>query len=95
MTFRGSPGPIIYSIQDRLSVLAAELAQRNVNVIVAFGGVAAQAARDATKAIPIVTFIAGSDPVELGLAPTLAKARRQSHWCRARGRSWRVSGWNC
>jgi putative ABC transport system substrate-binding protein len=32
-----------------------------------------RAARDATKTIPIVILIAGPDPVELGLAPSLAR----------------------
>lgn len=58
---------------ERLPVLATGLAQRNVDVIVAFGSDAVRAAQGATKTIPIVCFIAGADPVELGLAPSLAR----------------------
>jgi ABC-type uncharacterized transport system substrate-binding protein len=58
---------------DRLPALAAELVQRRVEVIVAGGSAAVRAAQAATKTIPIVIIIAGQDPVELGLAPSLAR----------------------
>jgi putative ABC transport system substrate-binding protein len=58
---------------ERLPALAAELVQSNVDVIVAGGGTAVRAARNATKTIPIVALIAGPDPVELGLAASLAR----------------------
>jgi putative ABC transport system substrate-binding protein len=58
---------------ERLPALAAELVQRHVNVIVAGGSAAVRAAQSATKAIPIVFIIAGQDPVELGLTPSLAR----------------------
>ena len=53
---------------DRLAAMAAELAGRQVAVLVATGGEpAALAAKAATSTIPIV-FATGGDPVQLGLA---------------------------
>ena len=56
---------------DRLPALADEMVRRQVRLIVAAGGVAsARAAKAATAKIPIL-FIAGFDPVELGLVPRI------------------------
>src|SRR6516162_11794056 len=56
---------------DRLPALADEMVRRQVNLIVASGGLpSARAAKAATAKIPIL-FIVGIDPVELGLVPRI------------------------
>jgi|SRR5215831_18242114 len=57
---------------DRLSSLAADLVGRRVDVILAASTPAAQAARQATKTIPIVMTLV-SDPVEDRIVASLAR----------------------
>jgi putative ABC transport system substrate-binding protein len=57
---------------DRLSALASELVQANVDVIVAAGPRAINAARAATRTIPIV-FVYLADPVAAGFVSSLAR----------------------
>ena len=59
---------------DRLPELAAELVRLKVDIILASGGSGPiQAAKNATKTIPIVMTGAGIDPVEAGLIESLAR----------------------
>jgi putative ABC transport system substrate-binding protein len=57
---------------ERLPVLAAELVELQVDVIVAFSSVAAQAAKNTTTTIPIV-MVSSGDPVATGLVVSLAR----------------------
>src|SRR5262245_50355269 len=59
---------------ERASELAAELVRLKVDIIVVAGGpVWVQAAKNATKTIPIVMVGAGANPVEAGLVESLAR----------------------
>jgi putative ABC transport system substrate-binding protein len=59
---------------DRAPELATELVRLKVDIIVAAGGPTwVQAAKNATKTIPIVMVGAGADPVEAGLVESLAR----------------------
>jgi putative ABC transport system substrate-binding protein len=58
---------------DRFSELAAELVRLKIDIIVVAGGTNyVQAAKNATKTIPIVMVGTGDDPVEAGLVESLA-----------------------
>jgi putative ABC transport system substrate-binding protein len=57
---------------DRLPVLAAELARRQVSIITASTAAVALAAKQATTAVSIV-FLVNEDPVRLGLVASLAR----------------------
>ena len=59
---------------DRYPELAAELVRLRVDIILVAGGnPPIQAAKNATKIIPIVMMGGGSDPVEAGLVESLAR----------------------
>ena len=59
---------------DRLPELAADLVRLKVDIIVvAAGDVTIQAAKNATKTIPIVMTGQGSDPVRAGFVESLAR----------------------
>jgi putative ABC transport system substrate-binding protein len=59
---------------DRVPELAAELVRLKVGIIVAAGANSTvQAAKSATKTIPIVMVGAGADPVEAGFVESLAR----------------------
>jgi ABC-type uncharacterized transport system substrate-binding protein len=57
---------------DRISALAAELVQRNVDVLVVGGPEPLEAARKVTSSIPIV-MVSQADPVAAGLVTSLAQ----------------------
>jgi len=57
---------------DRLAAMAAELARMKLDLIIAAGQPAREAARRATSTIPILT-LSGSDPVREGWAQSLAR----------------------
>ena len=60
--------------RERAPELAAELVRLKVDIILAAGGTGIiQAAKNATKTIPIVMTGGGSDPVEAGLVESLAR----------------------
>ena len=60
--------------RDRLPELAAELVRLKVDIILVTGGdPSIQAAKNATKTIPIVMAGIGSDPVEAGHVESLAR----------------------
>ena len=59
--------------RDRLAVLATDLVDRNVDVIVTSGGpVSARAAKNATSTIPIAAVV-GGDPIADGLIASLSR----------------------
>jgi len=58
---------------DRLPALARDLVERRVDILFALSPIAVQAAKDATKTVPIVMLLIYSDPVELGFVASFAR----------------------
>ena len=59
--------------RDRFPELAAELVRLKVDIILVGGAGQIQAAKNATKTIPIVMTGLAADPVELGFVESLAR----------------------
>jgi putative ABC transport system substrate-binding protein len=59
--------------EDRLPQLAADLVRNQVDVILIIGPAPLEAARKATKSIPLVMVASSSDPVAEGVAVSLAR----------------------
>ena len=57
---------------DRIGGIASELVKSKVDIIVTSGVQATRAAKNATKAVPIVMIGVGADPVEAGFVESLA-----------------------
>jgi putative ABC transport system substrate-binding protein len=79
---------------NRLHQLAAELVERQVDVIVALSTPAARAAKQATSLIPIVA-IAMADPVEDELVASLARPGGMLPGQPLLARSWSPSAFSC
>jgi len=59
--------------EDRLPELAADLVRKQVDVILIIGPASLEAARKATKTIPLVMVASSADPVAEGVALSLAR----------------------
>ena len=79
---------------ERLPALAAELVALKVDVIVAPAPLAALAAKQATRTLPIV-FAAAGDPVSSGLVSSLARPGGNVTGLSAFAPEYAVSAWNC
>ena len=66
---------------ERLAALAVELVRTDVDVIVATGPQAVRAAKQATNRIPIVALDLETDPVQSGLAQSLARPGNNMTGC--------------
>ena len=75
------------------SALADELVRLKVDVIVAGGGNDTQAAKNATRTIPIVFLESVADPVAVGLVATLARPGETSPGLPPSPRCWLANVW--
>jgi putative ABC transport system substrate-binding protein len=65
--------PDAFGREERLPVLAADLARKQVDLILVIGPAPLAAARKATTTIPLVMVASSSDPVAEGVAVRLAR----------------------
>ena len=81
--------------RERHAEHAAELVRLNVDLIIVSGGeTLTEAAKNATKTIPIVMVGAGVDPVAAGFVDSLARPGRNSPGLRILPRRLGASGWS-
>jgi putative ABC transport system substrate-binding protein len=66
LTYRSSAG-----LDEQLPTLASELAALNVDIIVAYGSVATEAAQKATRIVPVV-MVSAFDPVQAGFVTSVS-----------------------
>ena len=89
--YRNSEGKL-----DRFPELAAELVRLRVDIIVVAAGLPViQAAKNATKTIPIVMAGRGIDPVVAGLVESLARPGGNITGVTNLSRELAGSGWSC
>ncbi len=79
---------------DRLPALAKELVRLKVDLIVAASRPGVQAAKNATRTIPIVMTLC-ADAVENGLVASLARPGGTSRGCPSSFRVYMRNCWNC
>src|SRR5262249_29657514 len=81
--------------QDRYPTIAAELVRLKVDIILAGAAGPIQAAKNATKTIPIVMTGAGLDPVKSGLIESLARPGSNVTGITNLSNELGGSGWSC
>ena len=77
----------------RLPDLAADLLHLQVDVLIAGDAPVAQAAKEATRTLPIV-MASVADPVGIGLVASPRAPAAISRGCRTLTRAWSPNGWN-
>jgi len=79
---------------DRFPALVAELLAAKVDVLVTAGTPATLAVKNAKTSVPLV-MIAVGNPIETGIAESLARPGGKITGLSSMGRSWRASGSSC